>query len=308
MINLINIRYAKPINVIFRVFLLQTLFVMLAFSTCMPYFSAKDNKRSIKTITANNGMLPSFASYYYIWSDNDEYHLFYNSNIVDKQKILSRYFVAFYIPVLDIVTQQNGQYTPSELNLDNLLYANLRIERLMNEYSRLKTRSKPTLEGLDVPYTSWKLALEKKLSEKRNTISDKINNNNLNKRKYVRNKYNGIKLDDRTGHGDSEKSWQTEAREPLYNINRPLNSLTNYKNQNTSLPKNKKSEAANSTLDQSTKKKDYRYHGDFDERILRILRFLVKLVNYAIDNKLVVFIYLFVLFGVYYIFFGIRKK
>jgi hypothetical protein len=143
-----------PYQQIILLFILQTAMALFTTSSCPAYIEVTNVKHPIKMITAHTDDAPALFSYHLIWSDNEEYHQHFEASFSAVHNPSNHYIFAFSMPVLETVTQQKGAYVPSDFNIDNLLYANLELDRLLSEYEKLKERSKLILEGLDIPYIS----------------------------------------------------------------------------------------------------------------------------------------------------------
>lgn len=266
----------------------QLFFALTVSSSCLAYFNSEPVKRSIKTITSHTSTLPSSASYYFVWSDNYEFHNNFSSSIiVDRPQALRKFIFAFYVPILETLTQQQEQYVPSEFSFENLLYANLKFAQLADEYNSNKERSKSVLEGLDVPYIQWTPSFESGHDTSINNM-DRI----YNHQRIV----NGPKPADKTIAVHSQKT-------PLYNKQPPINSSsqsTFYKNQDKRNPY--------SETDSSASEKDDQYYDNSDYQLPLVLRILVSSFNYSLENKLEVFIYCCILFGLIRYLWGMHKR
>jgi hypothetical protein len=256
------------------VILSQVFFVLTVSSSCLAYFDAEPVKQSIKTITSPLSTLPPSASYYFVWSDNYELHNHFASSIIDDSpQALRKFIFAFYVPIIETLTQQQEHYVPSEFSFENLLYANLKYAQLTNEYNGYKERSVSVLEGLDVPYTKWTPSLESGLVNKDYTSTNKID------RVY-----------------NHQKPKQSATKTPLYNIQPPINFSSRstlsrpsfYQNQDIRNPRSVTGSSASGDNGQ-----DY----DADYQLPFVLRTLVSSFNYSVENKLEVFIYCCILFG-----------
>ena len=83
------------------------------------------------------------------------------------------YFDKIEIP--EVVARSSGQIKTQEMDIDSLLYANLRISQLIDECEGLKKRSIAVLEGLDVPYLQQYVDLDKEIGNKSENINDNLN-------------------------------------------------------------------------------------------------------------------------------------
>lgn len=255
------------------VILIQVFLALTISSSCLAYFNAEPVTRSIKTITSHTSTLPSWASYYFVWSDNYELHNHFSSSIVvDSPEALNNFIFAFYVPILEILTQQQEQYVPSEFSFENLLYANLKLAQLADEYNSNQERSRSALEGLDVPYIKWAPTFESGVGNKDYTSTNKL-----------------------------------AIKTPLYKKRPPINSSsqstlprpTFYKNQDK---RNRYSETGTSTSENYG-----RHYDNSDYQLPLLLRILVSSFNYSVENKLEVFIYCCILFGLFRYLWWIRK-
>lgn len=121
-------------------------------SSCTAYFSADTDLPSIKTITPRIGALPPSFSNYLVWTDNNAMIKHFPLKKDNSQQTIGQHLGLFYMPLIEIMIQQKMMHAPSEYSLENILYANLKMRRLLDEYDNLKNRSKMILEGLDIPY------------------------------------------------------------------------------------------------------------------------------------------------------------
>jgi hypothetical protein len=138
------------------------------------YFCVALENKPIKAIIPRTDVMPTLSSHLLVLSDNDEFHSHFNSSVDASLQELRRYVFAGYLPITEIVTRQSDRYMSSDFSIENLLYANLKIERLMNEYERLKDRSASVLEGLDVPYIYESREFESMLGQKDVGITHQI--------------------------------------------------------------------------------------------------------------------------------------
>lgn len=121
-------------------------------ATCLAYFNSMTDIHYKQTITLRSELLPPSSSNYLVWIDNSDRIHHFSSDSYSSQKYASNYLYAFYMPLIEIMIQPKITHAPLEFSIENLLYANLKIERLLDEYNNLKNRSESILEGLDVPY------------------------------------------------------------------------------------------------------------------------------------------------------------
>jgi hypothetical protein len=292
--------FRDAIKRILQVILLQAVFVLLIYSFCSAYFNVEPAKRSIKTITSHTGALSSSASHCFVWSDNDELYGPVSSEIVDGPQVMQRYLFAFYIPVLEIVTQQTGGDAPSEFSLDNLLYANLKIERLINEYSRLIETSGPLLEGLDVPYISWSPEFESNFEKRSYAFLSKMEHFNKDKLGIAAvPDFIGPKPVNRTNHINSNRAIKSSGKVPNFKKQPPINSSSNSPISKPSFSKKQGRRNSNTAPVPSAQGKDF--------QLPWLFRLLFSAPKYVIENKIEVIIYICMLYGFYHVIFRIRK-
>lgn len=108
-------------------------------------------------------------------SGNQEFISRLSTSACDRSMDPDRHVYVSYLQVVDIVTQKSRRYMPHEFSIDNLLYANLKLERLVNEYEGLRERSKSVLTGLNVPYLYGSRNFNNLMKKKNDALNQSIN-------------------------------------------------------------------------------------------------------------------------------------
>jgi hypothetical protein len=165
----------RPIAKIAPILMLTIAFMLLFHTFSFAFFSTESTEQPLKKVITNTDARQLTFSHYLIWTDNDKSHLQINSANSDLANASDHYISAFYMPIIEIVTQQRETYVPTEFSVENLLYANLKLKSLLNEYNLLKERSESILKGLDVPYISQSSGFKPNSKKEEFPISYKIN-------------------------------------------------------------------------------------------------------------------------------------
>jgi hypothetical protein len=222
-----------------------------------------------------------------VWSDNDEFHHHFSASLVaDSPQAVQKFIFPFYVPILETLTHQQEQYIPSEFSLENLLYANLNYTQLTNAYDSDKERSKVVLEGLDVPYLKWAPSFESRFGR-----HDDTSTNTMNRIYNSQHLATGPKPIENKIHTHLQHPKQSAAKTPLYNT-QPLIHPSSQSTPARARPIfNKSEDNANpySDTDSSASKKSDQSYDYSDNQLPLLLRMLVSLTDYSVENKFEVF-------------------
>ena len=144
-------------------------------SPAVAYFEFESDKRSVHTVIKRSDTFTGTTSHVLVLSDNDEFH---GNFFFDSQEIQAadwRHFIfADYLPLTDVATQLKNRMNTDDFKIEGLLYANLKLAGLLNEYEEMRKRAESTLKGLDVPYLQWKEAYRKPLETGNTDISGQM--------------------------------------------------------------------------------------------------------------------------------------
>lgn len=289
------LRYIEKISA----YLLICLIILTAFSSACPaYFSAKIVKKSTNTVIAHNNSTHASFSHRLVWFDNDKIHMHFSPNS-------DNYLYAFSMPIIELVAQQREMLIPSEFSIDNLLYANIELERLINEYNGLKDKSRSVLEGLDVPFIRQKSGFGFSPTEKDSadaTISSNIST--LDNR--IRILAGPVFSEHKTGHGlnhfSPQINQQHDKRKPLHTLNQSSNQPLGkplYKYRSLAKPDKFKAKAE--------KKQSLPNQRVTNDQLPLIERLGQSLINYVKQQRTELFIFFILILGLYYIFIGTRN-
>jgi len=129
--------------------------VVLIFAFCMPvraYFEFESQKTSIQQLLRRSDDMPGTTSHLLVLSDNDEFHcnFFASKNIPPDE--LQHLVFADYIPLTEVVTRFKDRVVATDFSVEDMLYANLRLVRLLKEYEGLRKSAGSALKGLEVPF------------------------------------------------------------------------------------------------------------------------------------------------------------
>jgi hypothetical protein len=268
----------------------------------MAYFCVEADKQSIPTVKAQDGSLPSPFSYHLVWIDNDESHNQFSSNTFSLEQSSNSYLYAFYMPILEIITQQRSVYTVSDFSIDNLLYANLKLERLINEYIGLKEKSKSILENLEVPFIARSSGFGSKLIKNGSTISNQIENIDQHIKLLAGPSVSGSRTSNFNKSYNRQQDKQSDSHRSLHSMRQPLKYSLN-----STFKKNRTAKTGSDTnKDFSGEGSDY--SAEIDDQLPFIERMGRSLMDYIKSNKIKFIIYIVVFYGLFHILFKGRRR
>jgi len=126
----------------------------------------------ISVVASRSDQEQSFTSHVLLLSDNQETQCNFTSVGQILINDLENLFFLDKLPVPEIINLSIHQSIAHEFSFDNLLYADLKLVRLIDEYEGLKKRSEAVLEGLDVPFLQRKNEFEMPLYRKEPNIAE----------------------------------------------------------------------------------------------------------------------------------------
>ena len=116
------------------------------------YFSKFSDKKPIQAVVPHSLFQSGKTSHVLLLSSNDEVqHQFTTSDRLPPDDLV-RFSYMDRLPLPETVFRPSNPATDTSLTVDNLLYANLKLSRLMDDYLQLQNRAEAVLEGLDVPF------------------------------------------------------------------------------------------------------------------------------------------------------------
>ena len=203
------------------------------------------------------------------------------------------YFDKIAIP--EVVIRSSAQVKTQDLSIESMLYANLRIVRLIDEYKGIKERSEAVLEGLDVPYLNQYIDWEKVIGDKSENIND-----NLNRLLSQTNISSGTVISLQGGTNRKRDSPSLQFRQLVQNkpsFNKPF--PTTYRPSKATNKGNPKS--INATNDQSNddvqveRPQRIQYGSNKNERLPWPIPLLFSIFEYLLRNKMEALIYFLML-------------
>jgi hypothetical protein len=302
-------RIFRFIRKIFSLLFLQSALLTVFCSPGNGYFSASTQNKFTKTIISRTDALPSSFSYYLVLHDNEKQG--YQSNHMNFQLAISPHYslTEFYMPIIELMTYQKWNYLPSEFSIEDLLYANLKLNRLINEYNSLKERSSMILEGLDVPYLDRPSGFKSPISGNDGALSLKIDNVSNHIKLLTGPAVSTIPqfadINNQTIHN---QDLQSKERTPLYTIKKPLNSSSSSSFSNSKSFSFLNRVESEPESEQTTIQDGAQYSNRPNDNLPWIERFAVSMINYFKANKLESIIWLILIFGIYQMLFRTRKR
>jgi hypothetical protein len=157
-------------------FLFQVAWLAAASLTCEAYFCPVFERSTPPAflLRPKTGV-PTMESSVLVMPNNKEFNNRSGTGVGDRSMDPGRHVFVSYLPVVEIVTQQSHRYMPSEFSIDNLLYANLKLDRLVNEYEGLRERSQSILNGLNVPFVNGSQNFNNLIEKKNDGLNRSIN-------------------------------------------------------------------------------------------------------------------------------------
>lgn len=288
-------------------FVLLVALVVVSNDNCHAYFHIAAEKHPAKVIPSHAGEKLLSHSHLILVPDNLAFHCHFNSNIADWPQVTKKHFFAMDIPIPDIVTQQRENYIPSEFNIENLVYANLKIARLIYEYNSLKKRSESILGNHNIPTGSWNSDYRLNHENNINGILQKMNQVNdqlmtISGMVLI----NSIKenIDNRTTNQINGQHSNDDQCQ-LNTLSFDYSSGWNYQDDNET----NREDAPRPGIKGRNKdsKKDTGYVLKGNQSPPWVERFGQTLLDYIRENKIEVVFYLFMLFGAYRLLFRFGK-
>ncbi|WP_419663507.1 uncharacterized protein Dvar_38010 [Desulfosarcina variabilis str. Montpellier] len=204
------------------------------------------------------------------------------------------YFDRIAIP--EVVIRSSAQIETQNFSIDNMLYANLRIARLIDEYEGLKKRSQAVLEGLDVPYLNQYIDWDKVIGDKSKNIND-----NLNRLLSQTNISSGAGISARGGTNLKRDSPSLQFRQfvnkkPSFNQPFPVTNYQANKATNKTIPRDIDSEKDQpNDNDQVEGPRRIRYGANKSEKLPWPFPLLFSIFEYLLRNKMEALIYFLML-------------
>lgn len=132
------------------------LVAMRPYTTVQAYFEFELDRPPIQMLVSRSEAIPATASHVLALSDNSEFHhsFYLSSNVTPTAS--THFSAADYLPLTEIATSINQHSISVDFGVEDILYANLRLVELINEYKTLQENAKTALEGLNIPYLQRK--------------------------------------------------------------------------------------------------------------------------------------------------------
>lgn len=293
------------IRKLFSLFFLQAVLIILFCSSCAGFFINSTQERSaVKKITPKTDTLPTTFSYYLVWFDNEIFYSLPKDSKIELVIQPQNSVTAFYMPILEFVTHQKWSYLPSDFSIEDLLYANLKLNRLVQEYNSLKGRSAEILKGLEVPYMDHPSGFEPLMSENNGTLSLQLDAVSNQIRQLTGPVISTPKIVDLNNH---KQSLPSEKRTPLHTVRQPLNSSSDPSLGNSQSFSHLNRVGPEPESDQPAIQENNQYSNRLNDSLPWIERIAVSIINYFKTNKIELIICLTLLFGIYQMLFRIRK-
>lgn len=289
-------------------FFLQMALLMLFCSSSPAFFTTSTHGKSIKTVIPNAGVLPRAFSSYLIWPETQQQY----AQIDNGNSLLTSpphySLTPYYMPIVELMTHQRWNYMPSDFTIEDLLYANLKLNRLIKDYNELKERSSKILEGLNVPYMDQPSGLEPRVEGHDNTLSLEIDNVRNSIRLLAGPAASVQNSANFNPQGLHQRTLRSAERQPLHTILQPFDSSSNSSNSNANTFSYSNRVEAKPDAGQDPIAESAPFSTNPNERLPWIERFAVSMIKYFKENKAELFFCLLLLLGLYQMLFGIRKR
>jgi hypothetical protein len=280
----------------------QVIIVLLVSSSCLAYFEDGNEMKPFIAAIAFTNEAQSLFSHYFVLNDNDEYQSSFKSKSSVPQHSPGHFIYAFNMPILEVVTQQKTDYVPYEFTIENILYANLKLVKLIDEYNSLKERSKSILTGLDVPYVNQHSGLLISQKQRELSLSSKITSLKSQIQTIAGPTFSVQKTVGRQHFGNQLQGHPSPKKRPLHTLKQPLVYAPG------SAYTNNGGSVAGPETDNTVSSESAQYNPTIGEHLPFIERIGKSLLTYFRTNKLEFIIYLVVLFALYHLLIGLRKR
>jgi hypothetical protein len=280
---------------------------MLFCSSSPGFFTTSIQGKSTKTIIPNTGTLPPTFSTYLIWPETQKQSTQINQGNFISALPQDYCLSPFYMPIVELMTHQQWSYLPSDFTIEDLLYANLKLDRLIKEYNSLKERSFQILQGLDVPYMDRPAGLGPRAEVSDNTLSLEIDSISNHIRLLAGPAISVQNIGGYNAQRFHRQTMQSAERQPLHTIIQPLNASSNPSNNTNSFSYSNRVEAKPES-GQDPIPESAQFGDNPNERLPWIERFAVSMISYFKDNKAELIFCLVLLLGLYQMLFRTRKR
>ena len=289
-------------------FFLQMALLVLFCSSSPAFFTTSTHAKSIKTVIPNAGVFPSAFSSYLIWPETQQQYAQINNGNPIMTSPPHYSLTPYYMPIVELLTHQRWNYMPSDFTIEDLLYANLKLNRLIKDYNELKERSSKILEGLNVPYMDRPNGLEPRVEGRDNALSLEIDNVRNSIRLLAGPATSVRNITNYDPQSIRQRKFQSAERQPLHTILQPFDSSSNSSNSNANTFSYSNRVEAKPESGQDPGAEGSQFSNSPNERLPWIERFAVSMIKYFKENKAELFFCLLLLLGLYQMLFGMRKR
>ncbi len=295
---------ASKIFIFLSIFVFQFVLIQTFSDVALAYLTVSTEKRLIKSIVPHSKDIPVSASHLLeICGDDTKDPSIYSGNVnYPNNKTLF-----CYLPIPEVVTRQMDRYVASEFSIENLLYANLKIERLMREYDDLEKRSHEILEGLDVPFIHG-VEYEQLLQQKASFVTLEIDRVTEQSNFIAGPELVYATQNNSTGSRKPIAAKKTFGSTHRFRFEKPGVSLST--GSSVTRGSSHKSNDANHSQPEfdASESKNIQYGVDSKDQLPRLIRVLRSLFRYLFENKIEAVLYIILIYGIGHLVFSARGK
>lgn len=217
-----------------------------------------------------------------------------------------RFIFSSYLPITEILTRQS-HYIPSEFSVDNLLYANLKLERLFIEYEGLRERGQSILKGLDVPYLYGSKNFKNLIEKKNGGVNQSLNRVAKQTTSLAGPLVNSDRWKEQKNFSTSTNGHQTEIKQLLTPVRRGLSYSSKDPSIVDSATQDKPGRTTGAAPDPAEAIQPFQYGVQKEDQLPWLARAVRSLSKYISENKVEAIVFILFLFTAHQIIFSSRK-
>lgn len=282
--------------------------VLIVNAPANAYFSSFVEKKPISVVVPRSILQSGKASHVLLLSSNDEIQHRFSSSEHPLQSELPYFSYIDQLPVPEFLVRSGYLFLDHAFSIDNLLYANLKLARLLDEYEALRSRSEAVLEGLDVPFIQQHPDYEMTTQGKELNITEAVDRLLSHSHVVENSNYALQQIHGREGFDTASSTrraigqWNHTRRQ--FGINRGhANAIRNHSQAGEVF-----SGAANGedTEDEAGKRRMH-YGADGASEFPWLVRIPMAVLNYIYRNKIESAIYFLMLYGIVHVLFMAKR-
>jgi hypothetical protein len=280
------------------------LIILFVNNPSQAYFSTFDEKKTISSITPQRTSRGDIVCHVLLVSGNEEIQNRFTSSGCLPSSAFQDFSYVDRLPIPESIVRLNRGFLNHPFSVENLLYANLKLANLLNEYKSLRKQSMAVLDGLDVPFIMQNPKYEGAIQGRKVNIADRA--------EFLRS-YSHVVENSSSAllhrHGTENLSKNRNNRpigDGTYSHRRYNSREKNYNNQSHSTSRRVQSDDSNGEK-VAAKSDSIQYGSGETTEIPWLVRMPMSILSYIYGNKIESLIYFLMLYAAIQIIFSSRK-